>query len=40
LTFQACWTDADCSEPYTCVLGDELHVSTADSSGLCGRGKE
>ena len=39
LIFKACWTDADCPNPYRCFLDDMLNVPPPAGSGLCGRYK-
>ncbi len=39
MIYQACWSDADCQEPYRCILGNDLDVPPPVSTGLCARSK-
>lgn len=37
IIYQACWSDADCQVPYTCVSTDMLGAPTIVDTGLCAR---
>jgi hypothetical protein len=37
IVYRACWSDADCQSPYTCVSADMLGAPTIVDTGLCAR---